>query len=203
MPPDIEYRADARASTSTTSTCPSAACCSSSRRKRHRPLRPFARRPGSLRRLSHPQRLRPLRLRLRPRRHPAVPARFPRLPVQRPAARRPPVRQPRQQPLPVQSRGVLAAREGHQLRPQRRHPAARATTGSFIANLSTARISRSSASPARRASTYNINRERGDIEVDDNGFPVAPGADRQPARRATTTSSISATTPTGGSAGST
>ena len=32
----------------------------------------FARRPGSLRRLSYPQRLRPLRLRLDPGRHPAV-----------------------------------------------------------------------------------------------------------------------------------
>ena len=109
----------------------------------------------------------------RPRRHPAVQLRFPRLPVPGPAARHPPVRQSRQQPLPVQSRGDLAAGEGHQFGPQRPLPDARATTGSctptsirqdfpFVGLTSQVSL------------TWNINRERDEIEVDDNGFPVRP-----------------------------
>ena len=43
------------------------------------------------------------------------PARFPRLPVPGQPAGRAPVRRPRQQPLPVQSGRLPAAREGHQL----------------------------------------------------------------------------------------
>ena len=108
-----------------------------------------------------------------PGRHPAVPVRFPRLPVPGPAARHPPVRQSRQQPLPVQSRGDLAAGEGHQFRPQQHPPDAAPTTGSLHANLF--RQDFPFVGLTSQASlTYNMNRERGEIEVDDNGFPVRP-----------------------------
>ena len=57
--------------------------------------RRLPRRPGSLPRLPHPQRLRPLRLRFDPRRHPALLHRLPRLPVPGQPAGRAPVRHPR------------------------------------------------------------------------------------------------------------
>ena len=49
---------------------------------------------------------------------------------------------------------------------------------------------------------YNRNREGNDVEIDDNGFPVRPGAARHACAGAITMWSISATMPMGGSGGS-
>ena len=156
------------------STCPSGACCSS---------QPVASRTNRfdyalgvqeafvdyhLRNMSEP-----LRFRFAPRRHPAVPVRFPRLPVQ-------------DQQLGVRLFGnrdnnrfqynlaaIWRLEKDTNSRPQRHPPDARATTGSctptsirqdfpFVGLTSQASL------------TWNINRERGEIEVDDNGFPVRP-----------------------------
>jgi hypothetical protein len=54
--------------------------------------------------------------------------------VQRPALRRAPVRQPRQQPLAIQPGLVPAAREGHQLRPERHRSRRLRDDDIFVAN---------------------------------------------------------------------
>ena len=71
--------------------------------------------------------------------------------------------------------GVLAAGEGHQRGLNDVAADARATTGCFVANALSARISRSPASPARSsAGLQHATARASEIEVDDNGFPVRP-----------------------------
>ena len=62
--------------------------------------------------------------------------RFPRVPLPGPAAGHPAVRQPRQQPLPVQPGGDLAAGEGHQFRAQQPVPDAARRLGPARQSLS-------------------------------------------------------------------